>query len=342
MSLGSEFNRLGATVAAFGKGHMTAKAVSRTKACIIDTVAATLAGIREADVKLLYETSTITMAQGDALIFGTKRRVSALDAVLTNGAASQALQAAPRIGKGGLPLPLVAALFALAETHKKTGEQIVAAYAVGVETACRLDDALGRTDNASGHIALLAIAAAAANLLQLDSAKASKALRIALSLPSQPTTATTQMPALQAGLIGRNGVLAAQLAEVGYSALDSIKFSSGSHVSSLADWSGALSIESGGVRLASSLKPGKAAGDIAAVEIDTVDIWERFDACAEPILARDQIAPLFERLETLDTASDVGKVTWLLQVHTGGLTRKAKVVFAPRGTHEPEETTWVP
>ena len=72
------------------------------------------------------------------------------------------------------------------------------------------------------------------------------------------------------------------------------------------------------------------------------ELWDKFEDCAIRALPRDRVAPLYERLETLDKAAEMREVTRLLQ--TGPLLRPQSrtVVFAPRGEHEPEETTWVP
>jgi 2-methylcitrate dehydratase PrpD len=72
------------------------------------------------------------------------------------------------------------------------------------------------------------------------------------------------------------------------------------------------------------------------------ELWDKFNDCAVRALPRDQIAPLFERLETLEKASDMAQVTRLLEVSTLHKAPPQKVVFAPRGTEEAPETTWVP
>jgi hypothetical protein len=73
------------------------------------------------------------------------------------------------------------------------------------------------------------------------------------------------------------------------------------------------------------------------------ELWEKFDDCARRSLPREQIAPLFERLETLDAVADLHQVTQLAQV--GRLHERpapSRVSFAPRGTEQAPETTWVP
>ena len=72
------------------------------------------------------------------------------------------------------------------------------------------------------------------------------------------------------------------------------------------------------------------------------ELWDKFNDCVVRALPRDQIAPLFELLETLEKASDMTQVTRLLEVSRLHKAPPQKVVFAPRGTEEAPETTWVP
>jgi 2-methylcitrate dehydratase PrpD len=75
-----------------------------------------------------------------------------------------------------------------------------------------------------------------------------------------------------------------------------------------------------------------------------IELWEKFEDCAKRALPQDRIAPLFERLETLDSMNEVGQLTRLLEVRT---TPQMKPGRQPAGvasrTHSgPPETTWVP
>lgn len=74
----------------------------------------------------------------------------------------------------------------------------------------------------------------------------------------------------------------------------------------------------------------------------TDELWDKFSDCASRALPREQIAPLFERLETLESVSSIAQVTRLLEVSVLHEAPAKKVVFAPRGEQEAPETTWVP
>jgi len=71
------------------------------------------------------------------------------------------------------------------------------------------------------------------------------------------------------------------------------------------------------------------------------ELWDKFNDCAARSLPREQIAPLFERLETLEKVNEIAQVTRLLEVSELHKPPR-KVVFAPRGTQESQETTRVP
>ena len=74
------------------------------------------------------------------------------------------------------------------------------------------------------------------------------------------------------------------------------------------------------------------------------ELWTKFNDCAKRTLMREQIAPLFERLETLDSVTDMSLVCKLMEVRT--LERERKKVtplrFANRSEQNAPETTWVP
>jgi 2-methylcitrate dehydratase PrpD len=73
------------------------------------------------------------------------------------------------------------------------------------------------------------------------------------------------------------------------------------------------------------------------------ELWEKFSDCAELALPRAQIMPLFERLETLESAKSVADVTRLLEVkRLPAAAPSGPVRFAKASEHEAAETTWVP
>ena len=107
---------------------------------ITDTVGVTFAGSREDTTLIPASIPGIAEADGPCLIFGSNRRVPALDAVLINGTASHALDyddVSPVMG-GHPSAPLVPAIIALGEQESLNGRDALAAYVVGYETECAI------------------------------------------------------------------------------------------------------------------------------------------------------------------------------------------------------------
>ena len=136
--------RLAAKICAVREEHLTAKAIAEARTAIIDTIACALSGVPEPCVKILLETPGVAEAPGASLVWGTNRRVSALDAALINGTASHALDYDDVSGVmgGHHSAPVTAPAIALGESLKATGRQVLTAYIVGVETEVRLGRAV--------------------------------------------------------------------------------------------------------------------------------------------------------------------------------------------------------
>jgi 2-methylcitrate dehydratase PrpD len=73
------------------------------------------------------------------------------------------------------------------------------------------------------------------------------------------------------------------------------------------------------------------------------EIWEKFCDCAERALPRQAVAPLFDRLESIEEVQDISELTRLLQ-HAeapGGAPRRPISVAVAR-PEVPPESSWVP
>jgi 2-methylcitrate dehydratase PrpD len=331
--------RLAGKICDFDKTTLTKKALAQAKICILDTIGATLAGVPEPCTQILLRASGVATAPGPSLIFGTDRRTSALDATLVNGTASHALDFGNFSGTPGHhSVPLVSMLFALAEERKGRGDDLIAAYVIGLETKIRLARAVecdGGWRPAS-TLGTLAAAAAASHFLKLGQERTAMALAIAASLASgiEANFGAMTKP-LYAGQCGRNGLLAALLAEQGFDAaadVSNVFDGQGTFDAErlFADWAAPLEIEA-----ATMVR----AGDNP---MSAPELWDTFESRAATALPREQIASLFERLETLDKVIDMSQATRLLQTSALHQPQAKKVVFAARGAHEPEETSWVP
>src|SRR5262249_45471259 len=156
----------------------TKKSVVQAKACIIDTIGVTLAGFPEPCAQILVKTAGVATSPGAALVFGTARRTSAHDAALVNGTASHGLHfdAFTCVMGGHHSVPLVSALIALAEERGGTGEDIIAAYVVGVEVEIRFARAVNfhhydKGWHPTATLGVFGAAAAACHLLKLELAR---------------------------------------------------------------------------------------------------------------------------------------------------------------------------
>ena len=79
--------------------------------------------------------------------------------------------------------------------------------------------------------------------------------------------------------------------------------------------------------------------------MSTDELWEKFNDCARRALPKQDILPLFERLETLEKIADVRDLTRLLATRPApGATRAAPKPAAPAPTRGNTllETSWVP
>ena len=117
---------------------------------------------------------------------------------------------------------IAAALFALAETRVVTGEQLLHAFAVGVEVECRIANAISPSHYARGwHITTTAgifgVAAAAAKVLGLNEQQVLWAFGNA-SVQSSGLVESlgTSAKSMGVGNCARNGLLSALLAQAGF------------------------------------------------------------------------------------------------------------------------------
>ena len=218
--------KLAQRVHAFDKRQLTKASVAQAKTCILDAVGVTLAGFQEPCTQILLKTPGVATAAGPSLIFGTAKRTSALDAAFINGTASHALDFDDFSGimGGHHSVPLVSTVLALAEERGASGEDLIAAYVIGVEVEIRLARAVNfyhydKGWHPTATLGVFGAAAAASHLMKLDLSQTTMALGIAASLASglKANFGTMTKP-LHIGQCSRNGLLAALLAENGFEA----------------------------------------------------------------------------------------------------------------------------
>jgi 2-methylcitrate dehydratase PrpD len=126
---------------------------------------------------------------------------------------------------GGHPsVPVLSALFALADEGKYSGREFITAYVAGFEAECKIALAVNFHHYTKGWhptatLGTFGAAAAAARLLKLSGSETATALALAASFASgiKANFGTMAKP-LHVGHCARNGLLAARLAKAGYTA----------------------------------------------------------------------------------------------------------------------------
>ena len=194
------------------------------KQCFLDWLGVTIAGADEPLTHILLEEMREQGGAPQATIIGHDLALPTLSAALVNGSASHALDYDDVHMKvlGHPSVPVFPALLALAEHRDAAGPDFLAAFVAGLETECRIGQAVAPSHyakgwHATGTVGTFGAAAACANLLGLSEEQAAHALGIAATqaagLKSQ---FGTMCKPLHAGKAAYNGLLAASLAARGF------------------------------------------------------------------------------------------------------------------------------
>lgn len=261
--------RLAERVCALSRGDLTKRAIAVARTGILDTLGVTLAGVPEDCTQILLRTPGVATAPGGALVFGTARRTSPLDAALVNGTASHALDYddfSSDLG-GHQSVPLVAPLLALAEERGASGMQVMVAYVAGMEALIRLARAVNFVHYDKGWhptatLGVFGAAAACGHLVGLDRQRMATAFALSASMASglKANFGSMTKP-FHVGHCARNGLLAVLMAEQGFEArlgvmehhqgfLD-VYNGPGQHDAEriFADWAKPLEVEAPGIAL---------------------------------------------------------------------------------------------
>jgi len=204
------------------------KAVEISKLVILDVLGVTLAAARQPMARILNEYLRECGAAPKAGVIGSELRTDASLAAWANGSLAFALDFDDNIHGSTHTVP---AALAIGEGHGASGATLLEAYILGRDICFRLDAALdaGRRKNqggptsrgwfAGGTTGSLAAAAAAGKVLGLNTRQMATAFGIAVSSAGGVRrNFGTMAKALQTGNAARNGVIAALLAQRGFSA----------------------------------------------------------------------------------------------------------------------------
>ncbi|MHB8732594.1 MAG: MmgE/PrpD family protein [bacterium] len=217
---------LAAFVAGLRYEDLPAEVVARGKSAVLDTVGAALGGVGtdEGDRALA---ALAICAPGDlCAVWGTTMRSSVPGAALANGTRAHARELDDYGGCGHSGAVVVPAAIAAGEHRRISGKALLAAVVAGYDVAARVMDAAGtykphnaRGWHSTGTVGSFGAAAAAAKALGLDAAGTGHAIGIAGSFTGGLWAfirdgAMTKR--LHPGKAAENGVLAAYLAEQGF------------------------------------------------------------------------------------------------------------------------------
>jgi 2-methylcitrate dehydratase PrpD len=217
---------IGTFTADFPAGRIAAQHRRFVARCLVDTLAAAVAGANERVTRLILEEARETSPRGGASCWITEDRFGEEGAALANAVIGHALDYDDVVGavRGHVSVVLLPALLAMAEARDLDGEAVVDAYVVGFEIATRLgrlvfESHYGKGWHSTSVIGALSGAAACGRLIGLDAPAIDHAVGLALAQAGGTRANFGSMAkALQAGYAARAAVAAARLAARGVTA----------------------------------------------------------------------------------------------------------------------------
>lgn len=200
--------------------------VQRVKQAIKDGIAVALAGSRELPVQIIMEHMRALGGLPQATIWGTGIKASLVQAAYVNSVATHVLDFEPMWSPPTHAVsPTVPVAFALAELHRLTGRQVIAAVAKGLEIQGRLQYAGDQyvpeelKFHPPGVAGVIGSAVVAADLLQLDVLAMQHAIGVAASRAGALLANVGSMTkATHCGHAAASGLDAALLAKRGFTA----------------------------------------------------------------------------------------------------------------------------
>lgn len=209
---------------------MSAEEIEFTKVCILDWLGSALAGYEKAPIQMIAEMVQESGGHPQATLI-TGGKTSVAQAALVNGAASHIVELddihkASIIHAGTVVIP---AALAVAEWKQKSGQELIAAIAIGYEVCYRIGEAVSPSHYYYFHntatCGTFGAAAAVAKLLDLNEEQ------IMHTLGSAGTQAAGLWEFIEDGAMSKqlhpgkaamNGVISALLAEKGFTAASKI------------------------------------------------------------------------------------------------------------------------
>lgn len=203
---------------------------SQAKLAIADSLGTVFAGLKERPVELLRDLAAAKFQAGGASVLGSPLRLAAAGAAFANAAAAHALDYdSLSLPIGFVTSPVLFALLAVAEEEGGiSGRDLLESFIIGYEVEVAIARGLGVHHWAKGWhststLAHFGAAVGVSRLLKLDVEKMRHAIGIAASEASGLRNIMGNMvKVFHIGKAARNGVVAARLAQRGFTAHTSV------------------------------------------------------------------------------------------------------------------------
>ncbi|MFC1950482.1 MmgE/PrpD family protein [Chloroflexota bacterium] len=203
---------------------MPSEIVTIVKRAMIDTLGVALAGSRETEGKAVTAFVRKLGCKPTAGVIGGKIRTSSLSAALANGTIAHALDYDDNSSifhQGHPSTVLLPVVLSLGEELRSSGREVLEAYVLGIEVWAKISNAMPMLHFKGWHpttvFGTIGATAAAAKLLRLDVEQTMMALGLASSESAGLVqNFGTMTKPFQAGNAARSGIMAAMLANEGF------------------------------------------------------------------------------------------------------------------------------
>lgn len=203
--------------------------VEQAKLCLLDWLGSALAGSLEPPSRIVASIVRDMGGRGESTVIGTDIKATSINASLANGVAGHAIEL-DDINEDSIvhpAAPVMPAALAIAERDGLSGRDLLAAIVAGYEVENRIGRAMNPSHyqywHATGTCGTFGAAAAAGRLLGLDGEAMARALGIAgTQAAGLIEVFGTMSKPLNPGKAAMNGVIAALLAQRGFTAPGSI------------------------------------------------------------------------------------------------------------------------
>ena len=224
----SATKRLAEFVHDLSYGDISEDAIAKAKLCVMDWVGVTVGGYVDgrSDMDPMIAALSPFFGQPQATLLTKKKKIDVANAALINGTASHFLDYDDvHMGMIGHPsVPVIPAALAVGEYRGINGKKLIEAIVAGIEAECRIGEAVNPEHYTAGWHATATLGcfgacAAVAKVIGLDVGKIVSAFGIAgtQSFGLRQSFGTMCKP-FHAGKAASNGILAAVLAENGFTA----------------------------------------------------------------------------------------------------------------------------